>query len=376
MIIAGEVSGDLHASGLIRGIRSRDEDADFRFFGGDRMMREAGREPEIHCDEMNVMGFSAVIRSLPRIAGHLRRAVSLLENFRPDALILVDYPGFNLRIAKRAHKLGIPVHWFISPKIWAWKEWRIKAIRKYVTFMYSILPFEVEYYRQKHYEVSYVGNPSVAEMEEQMSHLPSLTHFLERQGIEDKRPVIALIPGSRRGEVKNNLPLMIKAASRFPEYQMIVGGSSSIPLKFYREVAEQAGLQVLFDSTHILMKHAKAALVTSGTATLETAILGTPQVVCYRANGSRLSYALMEKLLKVKYVSLPNLIADREIVPELLLHFCTPDSIARCLGPLLLHSPVRDRMIRDYKEMRRRLGSSVATDEAARLIVERTQNPR
>lgn len=372
MIIAGEVSGDLHASGLVRGIRKRDKDADFRFFGGEMMSRETGRRPEVHCDEMNVMGFSAVLRSLPRIAGHLRKAVRLLESYRPDALILVDYPSFNLRVAEKASRLGIPVHWFISPKIWAWKEWRIKAIRKYVGHMYSILPFEVEYYRGKNYEVNYVGNPSVEEMDAEMKHLPPIKHFLERQGIEDDRPVIALIPGSRRGEVKNNLPLMIKAVSEFPECQMIVGGASSIPLKFYREVAELPGLQVVFGATHALMKHARAALVTSGTATLETALLGTPQVVCYRANGSRLSYKLMEKLLKVRFVSLPNLIVGREIVRELLLHLCTPESVARALRPLLQPSPERDRMLAGYKDMRRRLGSGSATDNAADAIVSAT----
>ena len=369
VIIAGEVSGDLHASGLIKGIRARDAEAEFRFFGGERMAAEAGREPEVHCDEMNVMGFGAVLRSLPRIAGHLRRANRLLREFRPDALVLVDYPSFNLRLAKAAKRLGIPVHWFISPKIWAWKEWRIKAIRRYVDRMYSILPFEVEYYRGKNYEVQYVGNPSVKEMDDELKTLPQLNHFLEREGINDPRPIIALIPGSRRGEVKNNLPLMIKAAARYPECQMIVGGAGSIPLKYYREVAELPGLQVVFGSTHTLMKHARAALVTSGTATLETALLGTPQVVCYRANGSRLSYKIMEKLLKVRYVSLPNLIVDKEIVPELLVHLCTEESIARHLGSLLQPSPERDRMLKGYKEMRRRLGTSVATEEAAEAVV-------
>lgn len=373
MIIAGEVSGDLHASGLIRGIKKRDQEAEFCFFGGDRMSREAGHGPEVHCDEMNVMGFSAVLRSLPRIARHLRKAAGLLESYKPDALILVDYPSFNLRLAKRAAALGVPVHWFISPKIWAWKEWRIKAIRKYVTRMYSILPFEVEYYKSKDYEVNYVGNPSVEEMDAEMKHLPPLKHFLERQGVEDDRPVIALIPGSRRGEVRNNLPIMIRAASTFPECQIIVGGASSIPLKFYREVAELPGLQVVFGYTHVLMKHAKAALVTSGTATLETALLGTPQVVCYRANGSRLSYSIMEKLLKVKFVSLPNLIVDKEIVRELLLHDCTDENVSRALRPLLQPSPERDRMLAGYKEMRRRLGSGIATDNAADAIVSFTR---
>lgn len=369
MIIAGETSGDLHAAGLIKHIRSIDPEAEFRFFGGDEMVREAGHDPVVHCDAMNVMGFSAVLKSLPRIASHLRRARRLMAEFRPDRLVLVDYPSFNLRLARHARKSGVPVHWFIAPKIWAWKEWRIKGIRKYVDRMYSILPFEVDYFRRKHYEVTYVGNPSVTEMNCVIQHLPSLEHFLGRQGIDDRRPVIALIPGSRYSEVRNNLPFMLRAAMQFNEFQIIVGGAPSIPLRFYREVAQQPGLQVIFGATHILMKHARAALVTSGTATLETALLGTPQVVCYRANGSKLSYKIMEKLLKVRYVSLPNLIVGRGIVPELLVHRCTVESITACLSPLLQPSPAHDRMIAGYRDMRRQLGSEEATATAARMIV-------
>lgn len=368
MVIAGEVSGDLHAARLVAGIRSIDKDAEFRFFGGENMATAAGCEPVVHCDRMNVMGFSEVLRHLPELLGHLRHARRLMHVWRPDALLLVDYPSFNLKLAKTAHRLGIPVHYFISPKIWAWKEWRVKAIKKYVGSMYSILPFEVDFYRKHGYEVTYVGNPSVQEMDEAMGHMPPFRHFLQRHGIEDQRPVIALIPGSRRSEVKNNLPLMVEAAKRFPDYQIIVGGASSVPSRFYREVAQYPGLNVVFGATHTLMKHARAALVTSGTATLETALLGTPQVVCYRSNGRKLAYKIMEKLLKVKYVSLPNLVVNNAVVPELLVHKCTVESIVRHLAPLLPGSPERDWQLAGYKTMRRRLGTTVATDYAARLI--------
>lgn len=368
MVIAGEVSGDLHASRLIAGIKALDSEADFRFFGGDRMATAAGCEPVVHCDQMNVMGFSEVLRHMSKLLGHLRHAKRLLAAYRPDALILVDYPSFNLKLAKTAHKLGIPVHYFISPKIWAWKEWRVKSIKKYVNAVYSILPFEVDFYRKHDYEVTYVGNPSVKEMDEVMGRMTPLKHFLERHGIDDKRPIIALIPGSRHSEVKNNLPLMIEACRRFPDYQIIVGGASSVPSKFYRQVAQCPGLNVVFGSTNILMKHAQAALVTSGTATLETALLGTPQVVCYRSNGHKLAYKIMEKLLKVKYVSLPNLIVNNSIVPELLVHRCTAANIARHLSPLLHNSPERDWQLSGYKTMRRRLGTTIASDYAARLI--------
>ena len=368
MVIAGEVSGDLHASRLMEGITGIDPQAEFRFFGGEKMASVTGQEPEVHCDRMNVMGFSEVLRHLPDILGHLRHAKRLLGEWRPDALVLVDYPGFNLKLAKEAKRLGIPVHYFISPKIWAWKEWRIKAIRKYVDSMYSILPFEVDFYRRHDYEVTYVGNPSVQEMDDSLRRMPAINHFLQRHGIADDRPLIALIPGSRYSEVKNNLPLMIEAAKRFPDYQPIVGGAPSIPSKFYREVAQTPGLNVVFGETHTLMKHARAALVTSGTATLETALLGTPQVICYRSNGRKLAYKIMEKLLKVKYVSLPNLIVNQRIVPELLVHLCTVDSIAAHLSPLLSGSPERDAQLAGDKKMRRELGNEVAAEKAARLI--------
>lgn len=375
-IVAGEASGDLHASRLIESIRKEDSEAEFRFLGGDLMTRAAGSRPLIHYEEMNVMGFSEVLRHLPRILRQMRQAREMILSYRPDALILVDYPSFNLKLAKSAHKAGIPVHYFISPKIWAWKEHRIKAIRKYVDAMYSILPFEVEFYRKRNYEVTYVGNPTVEEMREIITRIPTREHYLSRQGIDDRRPVIALLPGSRRGEVRNNLPLMIEAAKRFPDFQYIVGAAPSVPLKFYREVAQDPGLHVVFGSTNLLVKESAAALVTSGTATLETALLGVPQVVCYRANGKKISYKVMERLLKVRYVSLPNLIADREVVPELLVHKCTVDNICESLSPLLQPSPQRDAQLAGYREISARLGTDSAPARAGRLIVESLQKEK
>lgn len=375
-IVAGEASGDLHASRLIESIRKEDPEAEFRFLGGDLMTRAAGSRPLIHYEEMNVMGFSEVLRHLPRILRQMRQAREMILSYRPDALILVDYPSFNLKLAKAAHKAGIPVHYFISPKIWAWKEHRIKAIRKYVDAMYSILPFEVEFYRKRNYEVTYVGNPTVEEMREIITRIPTREHYLSRQGIDDRRPVIALLPGSRRGEVRNNLPLMIEAAKRFPDFQYIVGAAPSVPLKFYREVAQDPGLHVVFGSTNLLVKESAAALVTSGTATLETALLGVPQVVCYRANGKKISYKVMERLLKVRYVSLPNLIADREVVPELLVHKCTVDNICESLSPLLQPSPQRDAQLAGYREISARLGTDSAPARAGRLIVESLQKEK
>lgn len=370
MLIAGEASGDLHAAGLIKAIKKQDPDAQFRFFGGDLMEKEANLPPDLHYNKMNVMGFSEVIRKLPVILRNFRQARQLIRTYRPDALILVDYPGFNLKMAKYAHRLDIPVHYFISPKVWAWKEFRVKDIKKYVDHMYSILPFEVAFYKKHGYDITYVGNPSVQEIAYSIGHIPPKKHFMERQGIEDDRPIIALLPGSRHGEIRNNLPLMIAAAKKFPDFQYIVGAAPSVPEKFYREIAQDPGLKVVFGSTHTLLKYSQAAIVTSGTATLETALIGTPQIVVYRANGVKLSYKIMEKILKVKYVSLPNLIVGNNIVPELLVHNCTVENISRELGPLLQPSPKRDWQIAGYRTMNRKLGNYVASEYTAELIVD------
>lgn len=371
MLIAGEASGDLHASNLISSIRKLDPRAEFRFFGGDLMAKAARCRPEVHYEMMNVMGFSEVLRRLPRLLRNLKTAKKLVRDFRPDVLILVDYPSFNLKLAGYAHSLGVKVDYFISPKVWAWKEYRVRKIKKYVDNLYSILPFEVPFYQKHGYVVKYVGNPSVQEMDYALGHLPPRRHFVDRQGFTDPdKPIIALLPGSRKGEIRNNLPLMISAARHFPDFQYVVAAAPAVPEKYYREIAQDPGLQVVFGATPTLLKYSRAAIVTSGTATLETALIGTPQVVCYRGNGSRLTYKLMEKLLKVKYVSLPNLIVGNSVVPELLLHLCTPAAVARELSPLLQNSPRRDWQVSGYKTMRRRLGNSVASDYVAELIAD------
>lgn len=372
MLIAGEASGDLHASRLMTEIAKRDPEAEFQFIGGDLMTKVARHEPELHYRELNVMGFSEVIRKLPSIMSTLKKARKMLDAFRPDTLILVDYPSFNLRVAKAAHKRGIPVDWYISPKVWAWKAWRIRQIRKYISYMYSILPFEPEFYSRHGFDrVTYVGNPSVEETDYSLGHLPPLMHFAERNGLLSGKPIIALLPGSRKGEIRCNLPVMMEAVKKFGDYQIVVGAAPSIPERFYREVALDPGLNVVFGATPALLKYSVAALVTSGTATLETALIGTPQVVCYRSNGSKLTYRIMRKLVKVNYVSLPNLIAGNRIVPELLLHECTPLNIERELSPLLQHSPGRDWQVQGYRLIRRKLGNSVAPAHAAELITER-----
>ena len=371
MLVAGEASGDLHASNVIASIKKLDPEAQFRFIGGDLMEKMARKSPDIHYDQLNVMGFSEVLRKLPTLLTNLKAAKKIVKEFRPDVLILVDYPGFNLKLAEYAHKLGVRVDYFISPKVWAWKEWRVKSIKANVDNLYSILPFEENFFKKHGYNIKYVGNPSVQEIDYALGHLPPKKHFMERQGFTDtEKPIIALLPGSRKGEIRNNLPIMIEVAKKFPEYQFAVAAAPAVPEKFYREVAQDPGLQVVFGATPSLLKYSTAALVTSGTATLETALIGTPQVVCYRANGLKLSYKIMEKLLKVKYVALPNLIMNNSIVPEMLVHNCTVEKVTRELSPLLHHSPKREWQVNGYRNMRRRLGNSIASDYVAELIVD------
>ncbi len=366
-LIAGEASGDLHASHLIESLKQQDEQAEFRFLGGDLMAAQAGIQPIIHYREMAYMGFADVVKHLGKILGFLGTARRAIDEWQPSALILVDYPSFNLKVAKYAHNLGIPVHYFISPKVWVWKEWRVKDIRRYVDHMYCILPFEPEWYKERGYKATYVGNPTVQEVAQARKDFPDFAHFIDQNGLHD-RPIIALVPGSRVREIRDNLPLMLEAAARHPEYQAVIAGAPSIDDSLYREVMDEMIVPVLRDATYQLVFHSRAALVTSGTATLETALLGTPQVACYRFNGSKWSYKFYRRLLSGKYVTLPNLITDEPIIPELLMHLCTVDSIDEHLTQLLGETDQRAAMLEGYRRLVDRLGTNVCTATAARLI--------
>ena len=366
-LIAGEASGDLHASHLIESLKQLDPEAQFRFLGGDLMSAQAGTQPIIHYRDMAYMGFADVVRHLGKILGFLGTARRSIDEWQPAAVILVDYPSFNLKVAKYAHNLGIPVHYFISPKVWVWKEWRVKDIRRYVNYMYCILPFEPDWYRERDYKATYVGNPTVQEVAQASKVFPDFAQFIEEFGLPDK-PIIALVPGSRVREIRDNLPLMLEAAARHPEYQAVIAGAPSIDDSLYRDVMGNQAVPVLRDATYPLVHHARAAIVTSGTATLETALLGTPQVACYRFNGSKLSYNFYRRLLTGKYVTLPNLIVDEPVIPELLMHLCTVDSIDSHLSQLLADSDERTTMLGGYQRLAERLGTDVCTETAARLI--------
>ena len=368
-LIAGEASGDLHASHLMASIKQLDPQAEFHFLGGDLMATQAGTQPIIHYRDMAYMGFMDVMKHLGKILGFLGTARRAIDEWKPAAVILVDYPSFNLKVAKYAHNLGIPVHYFISPKVWVWKEWRVKDIRRYVDHMYCILPFEPDWYQERCYKAIYVGNPTVQEVAQAGKDFPDFDDFTARYNLNN-RPIIALVPGSRVREIRDNLPLMIEAAARHPEYQAVIAGAPSIDDSLYRDVMGVNPLPVLRDATYPLVHHARAALVTSGTATLETALLGTPQVACYRFNGSKWSYNFYRRLLSGKYVTLPNLITDEPVIPELLMHLCTVDSIDGHLTQLLGDTPERNLMLDGYRRLADRLGTDVCTATAAKMIKE------
>lgn len=374
-LIAGEASGDIHASQLIKSLRKHDTEAEFAFFGGDLMADAAGIVPIVHYRDMAYMGFVEVIKHLPTIMGFLKTAKRCIDEYHPDALILVDYPSFNLKVAKYAYSQNVPTFYFISPKVWAWKEFRVKQIKKYITELYSILPFETDFFEKRHsYHIEYVGNPTVKEIAEAKASFSDKATFCNSNGLSIDKKIIAVIPGSRRKEICDNLPTMIRACKKFDGIQVVIAGAPSVPAEAYHKVLSDKGCRtdypILFGKTFELVHHAQAALVTSGTATLETAIIGTPQVVCYRMNGSALIYNLYKRMLKVKYVSLPNLIVDAPIVPEMLLHHCNTENVANELKLLLTDTQQRRNMLKGYAEMAHRLGTSDCTDEAAKRITD------
>ena len=371
-LIVGEASGDLHASNLMRALRREDPEAEFRFFGGD-LMAKVGGVCVRHYKTLAYMGFVPVLLHLRTILRNMDFCKNDVEAWNPDVLILVDYPGFNLKIAQyiKLHT-QIPVFYYISPKIWAWKEYRIKNIKRDVDALFSILPFEVEFYRRHRYEVRYVGNPTVDELAERPYADETFDDFVQAFDLPSK-PIIALLAGSRKAEIRRNLPLMLEAAERFSDYQCIVAGAPGIVPEEYAAYLQGGQVRVIHDATYRLLAQSRAALVTSGTATLETALLRVPQVVCYAMPGGSLAYTLFKHWLKVRFVSLVNLIADAEVVKELLVHHCTAQNIGRELEKLLYDEDVRARMAAGYAEVARRLGAPGAPERAARDIVNRLQ---
>ena len=363
-LIAGEASGDLHASNLMRELKEIDAEAEFCFLGGDLMAAQGGMLVK-HYRDMAFMGFLAVVQNAGKIARNMDDCKTALAEFHPDVLILIDYPSFNLRIARYAkEKLNIPVYYYISPKIWAWKEFRIKLIKKYVDRMFTILPFETEFYNRHNYAVTYVGNPSVDSIAARPNQEQTFARFTEQNGLSDQ-PVIALLPGSRRQEIKSCLPVMLEAASRFPGYQTVISGAPGIEPEFYTPLFIHSGVNLVFNQTYELLQHAQAAVVNSGTATLETALIGTPQVVVYKVAFGRIAMLLKPLVIRTKFVSLVNLIAGKEVVRELLAHHFTPATVYNELHRLLNDTAYRSHMLNDYQDISLKLGAPGAARKAA-----------
>lgn len=364
-LIAGEASGDLHASRLMMSLRKNDTEAEFRFIGGDLMAAAGGHQVK-HYRELAYMGFIPVLLHLPTILRNMRLCKHDIAQWQPEVVILVDYPGFNLSIAKFVkERTQIPVYYYISPKIWAWKEYRIKNIRRDVAELFSILPFEVPFFEQKHnYPIHYVGNPTAEEVADfRRNYDGKFTDF--------GKPIIALLAGSRRQEIKDNLPAMIEAVKEFSDnYQPVLAGAPSIPADYYEKFIGGTDVKVVYNKTYPLLANSVAAIVTSGTATLETALFGVPQVVCYETPIPHIIAFLRKHLLKVRYISLVNLIADRKIVPELVADTFSIENIRNELRRILPGQPARENMLRGYNEVSQRLGTQSAPDNAARIMIE------
>jgi lipid-A-disaccharide synthase len=371
-LIAGEASGDLHASRLIHALRQEDAQAEFRCFGGDLMAAE-GATLVKHYRKLAYMGFIPVLLHLRTILGNMRQCKEDITAWRPDVVILVDYPGFNLSIAKYVKAQGLcPVYYYISPKIWAWKEYRIKQIRRDVDELFSILPFEVPFFEEKHhYPIHYVGNPTKNEVEEyrrEKGEVKSEKSRPVRGGEGLNKPVIALLAGSRKQEIKDNLPAMLSAVKGLETtYRIVLAGAPAIEADYYSQFVADNGVEVVYDQTYQLLSEAHAALVTSGTATLETALFDVPQVVCYETPLPWLIGRLRKLVLKVKYISLVNLVADREVVCELVADTFSVENIRMELDKIL-EGPAREAMLSGYDEVRRRLGDLCAPEQAARMI--------
>ena len=363
-LIVGEASGDLHASCLMHSLKEKDHDAEFRFFGGDLMAAEGGTIVR-HYRELAFMGFIPVLLHLPTILKNMKMCKRDIVEWRPDVVILVDYPGFNLKIAKfLKQKTNIPVFYYISPKIWAWKEYRIKNIKRDVDHLFSILPFEVPFFEVKHhYPIHYVGNPTADEVRRfKASYDGRFPTF--------SKPVIAILAGSRLHEIKDNLPVMLRATDHLADrFQLVVAGAPSGPHDYYLQFFGNRKVEIVYDQTYPLLMNAHAALVTSGTATLETALFDVPQVVCYATPLPRLISVLRRILLKVKYVSLVNLIADSEVVKELVAADYSEENVRREIDAIIADGPQRNAMKEGYAEVWRRLGKESAPDNAARQIV-------
>ena len=369
-LIAGEASGDLHASNLMAALKEKDPNADFLFWGGDLMQAVGGRLVK-HYREMAFMGFIPVLLHLRTILNNMKACQEEIKRYQPDVVILIDYPGFNLKIAKFVKtQLRLPVYYYISPKIWAWKQYRIKDFRRYVDRMFCILPFEVDFFNKLNYPVDYVGNPSVDSVVSYKIEQAAKPDRFHQEAQLDKRPILALLAGSRRQEIKDNLPTMLDVAAAYPTHQAVIAGAPGIEPDYYRQYIGDKPVKILFGQTYPLLQHSDAALVTSGTATLETALFQVPQVVCYYVKAGKIASFIFRHFFHTPYISLVNLIAGREVVQELFGARFSRAQIEEELGRILHDGEYRNQMLEGYNEIIRLLGEPGASQRTASLIVQ------
>jgi lipid-A-disaccharide synthase len=359
-LISGEASGDLHGSMLITELKSIDSEASFRGFGGDRMA-DQGMEIVLHYKKIAFMGFKEVILHIGTVMNAFKVAKNDILSFRPDVIILIDYPGFNLRMAKFAKQQGIKVIYYISPQLWAWKEGRINTIRKYVDKMICILPFEKNYYAKWNYPVDYIGHPLV----ETIDGFKPTPGFITKHALNNK-PIIAILPGSRKQEIQKILPVLVAVQKHFPSYQFVIGATSNFSTDFYKSVAGTDDIKLVFDETYDLLSYAKAGLIASGTATLETALFGIPLIVVYSTTS--ITYHISKSFIKIKYISLVNLILDKPAVKELIQKEFTTDSIQKELTQILENEVYRNEMLKNLAQLKHLLGEEKASRKAAEII--------
>lgn len=360
-VIAGERSGDLHASNLMKAIKQDDPQAEFRFWGGDEMQKVGGTMVK-HYRETAFMGFVSVLKNLRKIRGFIKQCKQDVLSYKPDVVVLVDYAGFNLRIAKFAKKQGFPTFFYISPKVWAWNTKRAYGIKANIDRMFVIFPFEREFYQQFDYEVDYVGNPLL----DAIANFTPNPDFRAKHGLDD-RPIVALLPGSRKQEVKKMLPVMLGNPAAFPEHQFIVAGVNNLPEEMYAEAKAHPQVKIVYEDTYNLLTQAEAAVVTSGTATLETGLFQVPQVVVYKT--STVSYAIAKKLIKVAYISLVNLVANKEAVKELIQKDCNAENVTAELQLIVEGGHKRPQIMQDYADLKELMGETGASARAGKLMV-------
>ena len=364
-IIAGEASGDLHGANLIASLKKKDTRAKIRAWGGN-LMKKQGATLVKHYRDLAFMGFVEVLLHLKTILKNLSFCKKDILKFKPDAIILIDYPGFNLKIAKFAHKHNIKVYYYISPQVWAWKKHRVYTIKEVVDKMLVILPFEKDFYDEYRVDAHFVGHPLLDELSK-VKYINKI-NFARQNKLDPKKEIIALLPGSRKQEVVRMLEVMLKVIGKFPNYQFVIGCAPSLSESFYRSLIGNENVQLVFNKTYQLLQVASAALVTSGTATLETALLYVPEVVCYKAN--KISYLIAKSLVKVKYISLVNLIVDKPILKELIQNDLTPENLAQELNCLLTNPKKQRQLLEDYEDLRCMLGNAGASNNAATIIVD------